>query len=315
MNVLLGILAGIVFITLIVVTSIRPVTYPFGRAELKRRVARSAAEKIDLDRYAARAGLTTLFAVKRAVLLVLLGFLLVGLLGWVNGVLLTILVAIVYPMLARMSGVRSLGAKLYTSLEPTLLSFVRRFRKTILFFREPSLEVNRPTRRVYSTEDLADLIKHSEDVIGPNERALVSSAMVFFDRKVSEIMTPRTAIKTIKHSEFLGPLVLDELHALGHSRLPVIDKDLDHVVGILHLRDLLSLDIKRSVTAEKAMEKKVHYINQDDTLEQALAGFMKNRHHFYIVINNDHTTVGVLTLEDTLEALVGRKIGSNHIDL
>jgi CBS domain containing-hemolysin-like protein len=109
-----------------------------------------------------------------------------------------------------------------------------------------------------------------------------------------------------------GPLVLDELHALGHSLLPVINKNLDNDVGILHLRDLLSLDIRNSMTAESAMEKKVFYINQNDTLEHALAIFLKARHHLCIVTNDALETVGLVTLEDVMEALIGRRIISEE---
>ena len=125
-------------------------------------------------------------------------------------------------------------------------------------------------------------------------------------------------IDFIKQGEFLGPLVLDELHALGHSRLPVVADDLDHVVGVLHLRDLLSLDIKRSTTTDKAMEPKVYYIREDDTLEHALSAFLRTRHHLFIVINKNRETVGLLTLEDVIEALIGRRIVDEddiHADL
>ena len=121
-------------------------------------------------------------------------------------------------------------------------------------------------------------------------------------------MTPRENIDHVQKGEFLGPLVLDELHALGHSRLPVVDKDLDHIVGILHMRDMLSLDIKRSSTAEKAMEPKVYYVRQSDTLEYALGVFLKVRHHLLIVVDDESNTTGLLTIEDVIEALIGRKI-------
>jgi len=101
---------------------------------------------------------------------------------------------------------------------------------------------------------------------------------------------------------------LDDLHKTGHSRLPVIKGDIDHVIGILHLNNLLSLDIKRSTTAEKAMEKKVFYIRQDQTLQHALAAFLRTKHHLFVVVNEFRETVGLLALEDVLEALLGRKI-------
>src|SRR5690606_10649404 len=132
-------------------------------------------------------------------------------------------------------------------------------------------------RQLGSREELQELIGQSKEALTQDERLLLVSALDFRDKKVASVMTPRNVIDFIKKSEFLGPLVLDELHALGHSRLPVIDEDLDHIIGILYLHDMLSLDIRKSTTAEKAMEAKVFYIHENDTLRKALAAFLKHR--------------------------------------
>jgi putative hemolysin len=76
----------------------------------------------------------------------------------------------------------------------------------------------------------------------------------------------------------------------------------------VHLRDLLSLDVRESKTAEQLMEKKVYYIRHDDSLQHALAAFIKTRHHLFVVINESRETVGLLSLEDVLECLIGQKI-------
>jgi CBS domain containing-hemolysin-like protein len=56
------------------------------------------------------------------------------------------------------------------------------------------------------------------------------------------------------------------------------------------------------------MEKKVYYINQDQTLDHALAAFLKTRHHLFVVVNGYRETSGILTLEDVIETLLGREI-------
>jgi CBS domain containing-hemolysin-like protein len=122
-------------------------------------------------------------------------------------------------------------------------------------------------------------------------------------------MTPRGVIDSISKKELLGPLVLDDLHKTGHSRFPVIDGDIDHVVGMLHIQDLLILDAKqRSNTVEKVMEPRVFYVREDQTLEHALTAFLRTRHHLFVVVNEFRETVGVLSLEDVIEVLLGRKI-------
>ena len=56
------------------------------------------------------------------------------------------------------------------------------------------------------------------------------------------------------------------------------------------------------------MEAKVFYINQEQTLEHALAAFIKTRHHLFVVVNGYRETAGIVTLEDVIEALLGREI-------
>lgn len=318
MGTLLAILAIIILVCLVLVAAMQPIRPQYSLPELKRRAKKSEVYALELDRYELYAGVVTLLRTIRAFFVVIFTCLLIGAFGWFFGVALAIFAAVVYPMVARVKFVKKGGEILYAKVEAVVLDFVDRFERVIHAFREPSTTLHETPHEVHSLDELAELIERSKTVIGEDERALLTSALAFPDKKVVDIMTPRSVIDFIKQSEFLGPLVLDELHALGHSRLPVIADDLDHVVGTLHLRDMLSLDIKNSTTAEKAMEKKVFYIRQDDTLEHALSAFLKTRHHLFIVINENRETVGLVTLEDVMEVLIGRKIVDEddiHADL
>jgi CBS domain containing-hemolysin-like protein len=308
MSIFLAIPAAIAFTYLVMATAMHPTRPPYSLAELKRRAKHSDAYVLELDRYELYASLVTFLGSVRAILLVLMVCSLIGAFGWLGGIGISLVLALVYPAIARFKLIRKWCQAYYKGLEPGLLDFVARSNRFFKALREPSTKIHEPQSRVYSKEDLSELIERSKEVAGEPERALLVSALAFSNKTVASIMTPRKAIKFIKDSEFLGPLVLDELHALGHSRLPVVSKNLDHVVGILHLRDLLSLDIKRSSTAEKAMEPKVNYIQQDATLEQALEAFLRARHHICIVTNENQETVGLLTIEDVVETLVGRRI-------
>lgn len=318
MGIFLAILAIFIFVCLVVVASMHPVRPQYSLAELKRRSKRSDVYLLELDRYELHAALVTLLRSIRALLLVLLVVSLIGAFGWFLGIVLALILAVVYPAIARFKSVAKGGQTLYAKVEPTLLDLAAKFERIFQSLREPGVSIYEAPTRLHSREDLAELIERSKEVVGDNERALLVAALAFPEKTVNSVMTPRTVIDFIKKGEFLGPLVLDELHALGHSRLPVIAEDIDHVVGILHLRDLLSLDERHSSTAEKAMEKKVYYIREDDTLEHALSAFIRTRHHLFIVINKNRETVGLLTLEDVMESLIGRKIVDEddiHADL
>ncbi|HUC96386.1 MAG TPA: CBS domain-containing protein, partial [Candidatus Saccharimonadales bacterium] len=161
---------------------------------------------------------------------------------------------------------------------------------------------------IASRQELQYLVDASVGVLSSDEKNLIVHSLSFGDQLVSSVMTPRSMIDSIKSSEFLGPLTLDDLHKTGHGKLPVIKNDVDHVIGILNLQSLLALDIKRSTTAEKAMDPKVFYIRQEQSLQHALAAFLRTKHNLFIVVNEFRETVGLLSLEDVIEALLGRKI-------
>lgn len=318
MSIFLALLAVIFFVSLILIAAMHPTRSDITLKELKRRAKTSDAYVLELDRYDLYPGLVTLLRSVRALLVVIVTCFLIGAFGWFVGVLVALIAAISYAPLAKIKSVKSGADNLYGRIEPGLLDFTARFEKVLHAFREPSTKLHDTPRKLHSRDELAEIIEHSKEVVGESERLLLSAALSFPEKTVESIMTPRSVIDFIKQSEFLGPLVLDELHALGHSRLPVIAEDLDHVVGVLHLRNLLSLDVRKSATAEKVMEQKVFYIRRDDSLQHALAAFIKTRHHLFIVINENRETVGLLTLEDVMEALIGKRIVDEddiHADL
>jgi len=228
--------------------------------------------------------------------------------GWVIGIIVALFLALGYGATANIRLFRNWSRKIYDRIEDPILHLIQKYPRIFKILRSAPTGGYTYSLRVDSREELQHLVAESDDVLTPDEKKLIVNSLSFDNQHVSTVMTPRSMIDSIKKSEFLGPLALNDLHQIGHSRLPVIGSDIDHVVGILHLRNLLTLDIKRSTTAEKAMEPKVYYIREDQTLHHALAAFLRTRHLLFIVVNKSRETVGLLTLEDVIEALIGRKI-------
>lgn len=316
---LLAILTFVVFVLLVVVAGMQPIPSIISTVELERRSKRANhAAKEQLRREQLLPNIVTLQRIVVTLLLVVIVLLLVVTFGWLIGVIVAVIVALEYGAIASFGPLMRQSQKLYEVIEPALLRFVEKFNVIFTFLRYVPQRDPNHYHRFDSREELQELVDQAGDILSEDERKVIVHSLKFRDQRVDSVMTPRSMIETIKKTEFLGPLVLSELHDMGHSRLPVIGSDLDHVVGVLHLKDLLSLDIKRSVTAEKAMEAKVYYIREDQTLEHALAAFLKTHHHLFIVINENRETVGIVTLEDVIEALLGRKIideDDNHEDL
>lgn len=302
------ILCVLVFVLLIMVSGAVPQRSPLSRFELERR--KKAGDKAANEQLAREDLLVDVISLQRvvsALLLVMFVLLSVSTFGWLLGVVIGVVVALEYAAIARLPLAKRQSQKLYEKYEVHILRFVHRFSRFVRFLRSVSPETS--TARVDSRDELLHLVATSTGVLSGDEKKLIEHSLQFDTRLVSEIMTPRGVIDSIGQKEHLGPLVLDDLHKTGHSRFPVIDGDIDHVVGMLHIRDLLTIDSgRRSTTVEKAMEPRVFYIHQDQTLGHALVAFLRTHHHLFVVVNEFRETVGILTLEDVIEALLGRKI-------
>lgn len=294
---------------LLLVTGSKPQRSQLSAYERRRQASAQTSGRVvlDLRREQLLPDVMSLQRVLSALMLVIVVVLLVTTFGWLLGCILAVFVAIEYGAIARLSLLQHQSQKLYDRYEAKILDFVAAGQGVLKFMRTtlPDLET---TSRIDSRDELEHVITQTNGIISAEEKALLLHSLGFGSRLVSEIMTPRGMIDSIPKSELLGPLVLDDLHKTGHSRFPVTDGDVDHVVGMLYVQNLLSLDNKKSITVEKAMEARVFYIREDQTLQHALAAFLRTHHLLFVVVNEYRETVGLLSLEDTIEALIGRKI-------
>jgi CBS domain containing-hemolysin-like protein len=228
--------------------------------------------------------------------------------GMAVGIVMTFFVALEYGAIARLRYVKGPSQKIYEKSEKHVLKFIRKHPKIMKLLRSAPVDETTNSLRINSREELQHLVAESGGVLTANEKKLIVNSLSFNDQLIKTVMTPRNEISSVNKSEFLGPLALNDLHKIGFSRLPVIDKDIDHIVGILNIKNMLTLDIKNSMTAEKAMDPKVYYIHENQTMQHALAAFLRTHHPLLVVVNEARETVGLLALEDVIETLIGRKI-------
>lgn len=296
-------------IALLLLLAVSSVVIPVGTlGKFERQRREKNGHDLEVERELYYSDILSLQRVLQAILLVLTAAAAVSAFGWLIGVLLAILVALEYGALARWSVLRSQATKYYMKFEKQLFVAVQKYPQVVKYIRVFTPES--PELTLHSRDELHHLIDSSHGVFDKEEKQLLLSAIGFRDQLVKSVMTPRSMIDSINRSELLGPLVLDDLHKKGHSRFPVIENDVDHVVGILHLRDVLTLETSKKHTsrAETAMETRVFYIHEDQTLGEALTAFIKTHHHLFVVVNEYRETVGLLSLEDVIESLIGREI-------
>ena len=164
---------------------------------------------------------------------------------------------------------------------------------------------------IYSKDELVKIVEeHSisaDSDVAEDELRIVENVLNFGDMQIDQVMTPRSVIVGIEEGEILSPERLNELHASGHSRFPVYAVDLDHVVGVLYLRDLVKL--KGTKRAKDAMDSEaVYFVNESEKLDHVLNAFVKTKKHMYMAVNGFKEVVGLITIEDVIEEILGQEI-------
>ncbi len=156
----------------------------------------------------------------------------------------------------------------------------------------------------HSEEELKMLVAIStrKGVLQESERVLLGRALDFADTFVRQIMVPRTEVVAIEDDRTLRDL-RDLSREHPFTRFPVFHGDLDHIVGVVHLRDLVGAqDLSRTV---REVMRRPLFLPETTRLDRALAEFRRGRLQLGIVIDEFGGTSGLATLEDVLEQLVG----------
>lgn len=167
---------------------------------------------------------------------------------------------------------------------------------------------------LYDKEDLLELLNHqdqqADNRIAEEDLKIAFGALTFGDKTVGSVMTPRRMVKLVAATDSIGPLLMDDLHKSGFSRFPVIKEPTKaanpQIVGTLYLKDLIGHEGMGKV--KDVMKKDVFFINESQTLRQALNEFLKTQHHLLIVVNDFEEISGVISLEDVMEQILGGKI-------
>lgn len=163
---------------------------------------------------------------------------------------------------------------------------------------------------LYEKSDLVELLEkqkiQSDNRIPASEIELLQHALQFGDQLVSDALVPQRVVKTVAAADAVGPVLMDELSRSGHSRFPVYDGKHSNIIGILYLHDLVSA--KHGGTVAEVMNRKLTYVHEDFTLYQVLQAFLKTKRHLFLVVNGFEELVGIITIEDILEQMIGQPI-------
>ncbi len=163
---------------------------------------------------------------------------------------------------------------------------------------------------VSSEEQLLSMVDEATelDVLEEGDRELIHSIFEFNDTVAREVMVPRTDMVTIDASAHLAQAMALFLKA-GYSRIPVIDRDADDVIGILYLRDLARLGFERPLDAEDLtvgeLVRPAAFVPDSMKADALLRQMQLQSNHLAMVVDEYGGIAGLVTLEDLIEELVG----------
>lgn len=178
--------------------------------------------------------------------------------------------------------------------------------RPIAYFLDKTLGGGLPTK--FSRKELRLFIKQQQERssdIKQDEFELLHRGLAFSEKTVKDIMTPLSKIYYIGDTVQLNAATLAQIHARGHSRIPVVNAKKKQVVGILYTKDLIKIDLDDRRPVSTVMRKNAAIIHEHDRLDKVFKLFQEKRIHLFIVRNAHNKVSGIITLEDVLEELVG----------
>ena len=155
-------------------------------------------------------------------------------------------------------------------------------------------------------EDLVNIIETIEDegVLSPEKQALVNSAMEFREKLAEDIMIPIELVDVVSSSTPLKQLA-DTLRELSYSRVPVYEGKRENIVGILPVNAFLSAYVSGTPIVLRKMLLKPYVFNQKTEISALLQRMRLNKLHMVFICDDSRKKVGLITMEDLLEELVG----------
>ncbi|WP_028110470.1 CNNM family magnesium/cobalt transport protein CorC [Ferrimonas futtsuensis] len=157
-------------------------------------------------------------------------------------------------------------------------------------------------------KELVDVIQDAEerDLIDQDTKEMIKGVLEVSDLRVRDVMIPRSQIIAIEKNQDLGAY-LSTIIESGHSRFPVVDKDKDHIEGILLAKDMLPYGFSgdaSEVELESIMRPAV-VVPESKRVDVLLKEFRQKRYHMAIVVDEYGGVSGLVTIEDILEEIVG----------
>lgn len=174
-------------------------------------------------------------------------------------------------------------------------------------FIEPISNQNILQQKIYEAEDLLSFIDAQKTTsynrIDKTELDKVISSLMFQHKLVHTVMTPLDNIVSVNVNDDIGPILMEELHKSGHSIFPVYQSKKQNIIGSLSINNIL--EVKKGGMVKDYIDKRVFYVNSENTLEDVMRAIITTSSNLFIVIDKSKEIVGIMSTTDIFEQIVG----------
>jgi len=157
-----------------------------------------------------------------------------------------------------------------------------------------------------TTDDFMHWLETSKEdrILDKDEYELIYQTLNLKNKKVKDVMTPRTDIFSIDFKNDLNNII-EKIKSPEYSRIPVYNENLDHIIGMLYTKDFLDVEMIVSHKELRSYLHKVEYVSGFMKLNELLVYFMRRKIHVAVVTDEYGGMDGLVSFEDILEELVG----------
>lgn len=157
-------------------------------------------------------------------------------------------------------------------------------------------------------EDILNLVDDSTErgLFEESEREMINNVFEFGDRDAGDIMTHRTDIAAVDVNDNIQDIINIAIEQ-GFSRIPVYQDDIDNIIGIIYVKDLLTLIGCNDLDSRNLSDfiRKAIYIPESTKCNDLFAKFTEHKLHMAIVVDEYGGTSGIVTMEDIIESVFG----------
>ncbi len=160
----------------------------------------------------------------------------------------------------------------------------------------------------HTEDELRALVRESQlqGLIDPEEGQFTENVFTFGDRRAREVMVPRPEVQFVT-TDMTFQQVVERVQATGLTRLPLCQPDggLDATIGVVHAKDLLVAVASGELDGLEQLARPVERVPDSLLIDELLEQLRRRREHMALVVDEHGTTIGLVTLEDVLEEIVG----------